>query len=170
MKRFFCILGTWVGILASVPILLIVCVGYLFFVPIDIIRYHRMPYYKDLKYKYEFFITSREIVKIYNHIIRAQLTIEYVKNNDFEYFLKDEQVLLCGYGNFSFRKLNEQWFFYMDGENNVKVSMKEILECDRFLLKPEHRDLSAKFLFFNNISDIETIKQFKECPYICQID
>lgn len=48
-----------------------------------------MPYYKDLKNKYQFFITSKDIVKIYNHIAKEQLPIGYFKNNDFEYFVKD---------------------------------------------------------------------------------
>lgn len=171
MKSFFRTLGTWVGIIVSVPIFLIVCVGYLFFVPIDIIRYHRMPYYKDLKNKYQFFITSRDIVKIYNRIVREQLPIKYFKNNDFEYFLKDEQVLLCGYGYYRFKKLNGEWFFCLDGECNMEMLMKEILENEMALLKPEHRCLPAKFLFFfNDNTDVETIEQAKECPYFYQID
>ena len=63
MKKFLSILGTGLGIIIGVPITLVVCVGYLLFVPFDIIRYHRMPYYKDFKIKYQFFITSRDVVK-----------------------------------------------------------------------------------------------------------
>ena len=130
MKKFLSILGTGLGIIIGVPITLVVCVGYLLFVPFDIIRYHRMPYYKDFKIKYQFFITSRDVVKIYNRIVREQLPIEYVKNNDFEYFVK------------------------------------ETLENEADLLKPEHKCLPAKFLvFYNDITDGEKFEQAKECPY-----
>jgi len=149
-----------------VPITLVVCVGYLLFVPFDIIHYHRMPYYKDFKIKYHFFITSRDVVKIYNHIVREQLPIEYIKNNDFEYFVKDGQVLLCGWGYDGFEQVDGEWFFVLGGESNTKMTMKETLENEEDFLKPEHKCLPAKFLvFYNDITDAEKFEQAKECPY-----
>ena len=166
MKKFLSILGTGLDILIGVPITLVVCIGYLFFVPFDIIRYHRMPYYKDFGIKYQFFITSRDIVQIYNRIVREQLPIEYVKNNDFEYFVKDGQVLLCGWGYDGFEQVDGEWFFVLDSECNTKMTMKETLEKDADLLKPEHKCLPAKFLvFYNDITDGEKFEQAKECPY-----
>ena len=166
MKKFLSILGTGLGIIIGVPITLVVCVGYLLFVPFDIIRYHRMPYYKDFKIKYQFFITSGDVVKIYNRIVREQLPIEYIKNNDFEYFVKDGQVLLCGWGYDGFEQVDGEWFFVLDGECNTKMTMKETLENDADLLKPEHKCLPAKFLvFYNDITDAEKFEQAKECPY-----
>jgi len=166
MKKILSTLGTWLGIIIGIPILLIACVGYLLFVPFDVIRYHRMPYYKDFKNKYHFFITSRDVVKIYNRIIREQLPIEYIKNNDFEYFVKDGQVLLCDWGYDGFEQINDEWFFVFDGECNTKMAMQETLENEKDLLKPEHRGLPAKFLiFYKDITDAEIFEQAKECPY-----
>ena len=172
MKEFLYKLGMYTLFVLCVPILLIACIGYLLFVPFDIIRYHRMPYYKDFKIKYQFFITSRDVVKIYNRIVREQLTIEYIKNNDFEYFVKDGQVLLCGWGYDGFEQVDGEWFFVLDGECNTKMTMKETLENDADLLKPEHKCLPAKFLFFyNDITDAEKFEQAKECPYLhCVIE
>ena len=46
------------------------------------------------------------------------------------------------------------------------MTMKEILENDVDLLKPEHKCLPAKFLvFYNDITDAEKFEQAKECPY-----
>ena len=56
MKKFLNVVGIVLGIIVGVPITIVVFIGYLFFVPFDIIRYHRMPYYKDFKIKYQFFI------------------------------------------------------------------------------------------------------------------
>ena len=81
MKEFLYKLGMYTLFVLCVPILLIACIGYLLFVPFDIVRYHKMPYYRDFKNKYQFFITSRDVVKIYNRIVREQLPIEYIKNN-----------------------------------------------------------------------------------------
>lgn len=166
MKKFPQTLGVAFAVIISVPILLIVCTGYLLFVPFDIIRYHKMPYYKDSKIKYEFFLTSSDVVRIYNRIVREHLPIEYVKNNDFEYFVKDDQVFLCGWGYDGFEQVDDEWYFVLDGECNTKMSMKETLENEIELLKPEHRNLPVKFLiFYNDITDAEKFELAKECPY-----
>ena len=166
VKKILNVLGIGLGIIIGLPILLVVCIGYLLFVPFDIIRYHRMPYYKDFKNKYQFFITSRDVVKIYNRIVREQLPIEYIKNKNFEYFVKDGQVLLCGWGYEGFEQVDGEWIFVFDGECNTKMTMKETLKNEADLLKPEHKCLPAKFLvFYNDITDAEKFEQAKECPY-----
>lgn len=125
-----------------------------------------MPYYKDFGIKYQFFITSSDIVQIYNRIVREQLPIEYVKNNDFEYFVKDNQVLLCGWGNEQFEQIDNEWFFVLDSRCNKNIPIKELLEDENNSLKPEHKDLPAKFLiFYNDITDAEKFEKTKECPY-----
>lgn len=166
MKKFINFVGIVIAIIIGIPILLIASIAYLFFVPFDIIRYHRMPYYKDFKNKYQFFITSRDVVKIYNRTVREHLPIEYIKNNDFEYFVKDDKVLLCGWGYDGFEQVDGEWFFVLDGECSTKMTMKETLENEKCLLKPEHKSLPAKFLiFYNDITDAEKFEQAKECPY-----
>ena len=168
MKKILSILGTGLGIIIAVPIILVVCIGYLLFVPFDIFRYHKMPYYKDFGIKYQFFITSSDIVQIYNRIVREQLPIEYVKNNDFEYFVKDGQVLLCGWGNEDFAQIDNEWVFNLDDDcgDTTTQTMEQALAEEKGLLKPEHKDLPAKFLiFYNDITDAEKFEQAKECPY-----
>ena len=147
--------------------MMIVCIGYLYFVPFDMIRYHRMPYYKDFKNKYRFFITSRDVVKFYNRIARKNLPIEYIQNNNFEYFVKDGQVLLCDWGYDGFEQVDGEWFFVFDGECHTKMPMEEIIENERDLLKSEHKYMPVKFLiFYHDISDAENFEQAKECPYL----
>ena len=84
MKKIINFVWIVISIIIGIPILLIASIAYLFFVPFDIIRYHRMPYYKDFKNKYQFFITSRDVAKIYNRTVREHLPIEYIKNNSSE--------------------------------------------------------------------------------------
>ena len=89
-----------------------------------------------------------------------------MKNNDFEYFVKDDQVFLCGWGYDGFEQVDDEWYFVLDGECNTKMSMKETLENEIELLKPEHRNLPVKFLiFYNDITDAEKFELAKECPY-----
>ena len=165
MKAFLSDLGTYAFFTLCVPFLLVAVIGYLLFVPFDMIRYYKMPYYKDTKNKYDFFLTSSDVVKIYNRMARGQMPIEYVKNNDFEYFIKDGQVLLLGWGFDGFEQIEDDWFFAMDGVD-IKIAMNEILDDDTEKLKPEHRDLPVKFLiFYNDITDAEKFEQAKECPY-----
>lgn len=168
MKKILSILGTGLGIIIGVPIILIVCIGYLLSIPFDIIRYHRMPYYKELKKKYEFFITSSNVVKIYNRIVKEQLPIEYVKNNDYEYFIKDGQVLLCSWGNENYELIDNEWFFNLDDDcgDTTTQPMKQALAEEKELLKIEHKNLPAKFLIsYDDITDAEKFEKAKECPY-----
>lgn len=153
-------------ILICSPIALIVCVICLLFVPFDIIRYHKMPYYKDFKIEYHFFITSRDIVRLYNRIVRERLPIEYFRNDDFEYFVKDGQVLLCGWSYDGFEQTDGEWVFVLNGECKTWMTMKETIENEKELLSSEHRSLPAKFLiFYNDITDAEKFEKAKECPY-----
>lgn len=168
MKKFFTALATVLGVVIAIPIFLIICIGYLLYVPFDIIRYHKMPYYKDFKVKYSFFITARDEVKLYNRIVNEKLPVEYVKHNDFEYFTKDNQVLLCDWSNEDFDQIDNEWVFHMDddhGDTYVKT-MEEALAEERELLKPEHKDLPLKFLiFYSDITDGEKFNKAQECPY-----
>lgn len=168
MTKILDILGQGLGLIILIPILLVISIGYLLFVPFDIIRYHKMPYYKDFGIKYQLFITSSDIVQIYNHIVREQLPIEYVKNNDFEYFVKDGQVLLCGWGNEDFAQTDNEWVFNLDDDcgDTTTQTMEQALAEEKGLLKPEHQELPAKFLiFYNDITDAEEFEKAKECPY-----
>ena len=168
MKKVLNVLGIGVAIIIGVPIILVVVVMYLLFVPFDIIRYHAMPYYKDFKNKYHFFITSRDVVKIYNHIVREHLPIEYIKNNDFEYFVKDGQVLLCGWGNEQFEQIDDDWCFIMEEESDIpeKTPIQDVLSEEIEKLKYEHRCLPIKFLIlYEDITDADIFEKAKECPY-----
>ncbi|MBR4100009.1 MAG: hypothetical protein IKK55_03385 [Clostridia bacterium] len=168
MKKVLSILRIGLGIIISVPIFLIVCIGYLLFVPFDIIRYHKMPYYKDFKIKYRFFITSSDIVQLYNRIILKRLPIEYIRYNNYEYFIKDGQILLCGWGNEDYEQIDNEWVFHLDDDcgDTTTQAMEQALAEEKVLLKPEHKDLPAKFLiFYNDITDAEKFEQAKKCPY-----
>jgi hypothetical protein len=167
MKKILKTIGMGLFTVIGVLIIIIAGIVYLLFVPFDIIRYHRMPYYKDFKIKYRFFITSRDAVKMYNRIVKENLPMEYIRNNDIEYFIKDGQVLLCGWSRDKFEQENGEWFFVLDTENDTKMAMQEALDADRELLKPEHRGYPAKFLiFYSDITDADDFELAKQCPYL----
>lgn len=150
-------------------LLLVLAIGYLLFVPFDIMRYHKMPYYKDLKKKYRCFLTSSDVVKLYNRIAKDKLPIEYYSNNGYEYFIKDNEVFILGWGQDGFDVLeNGEWGFQLN-ENTADeqfVPMKEILKEKIAQLKEEHRNLPTKFLlFYSEITDADRFEKAKECPY-----
>ena len=164
MKKLLRIMGTGLAVVVGIPLFLLACIGYLLFVPFDILRYHRMPYYRNLKVRYRCFITSSEVVRLYNRMVNEDLPIAYVREQDIEYFIRDGLVLLCGWGENDFVQVNGEWQFVLDGDGGA--SMEEILQGERAMLKPEHRDLPAKFLiFYGNITDEEKYEQAKACPY-----
>lgn len=165
MKKFSGNILLAIGIVIGVPILLIVGIGYLFYVPFDIVRYHKMPYYIDLKRKYEFFITTREVVKVYNHIAREKLPMKYYKNEDLEYFVKEGEVLLCGWGLCDFERKNDEWYFFFDGDEEEAMSTHEVIELDSEQLLPEHKGLPVKILMMCEEADVERMEEIKECPH-----
>ena len=146
MRKILDILFMVIAVVIGIPIVLIVCIGYSIYLPFDIVRYHKMPYYTDLKNKYELFITIRDVVKIYNYIAREKLPIEYYKNADMEYFVKDGEVLLCGWSDMELEKDGDEYFFLLDAETDGRISVQEIRESDGALLKPEHQDLPIKIV------------------------
>ena len=163
MKKFFTALATLLGVVIAIPIFLIICIGYLLYVPFDIIRYHKMPYYKDSRIKYEFFITSRDTVKFYNYITNESLAIEYFINEDYEYFVKDEAVLLCGWSKEEFEKEDEDWCcIYAGNDEDKSMSVQEIIELDHERLRPEHKGLPVKILMIYNKKELEKLEQMKE--------
>ena len=167
MKTFLSKLGYAIAVIILLPMALFAGICYLISVPFDIIRYHSMPYYKDFKIKYRLLLTSSDVVKMYNYIARKKLPIEYVRHNDFEYFIKDGEVLLCGQSHDDFEETEGEWYFVFDGEDvETKELIEDVLNEDIKLLKPEHQSLTAKYLlFYDDITDAERFEKAKECPY-----
>ncbi|MGM9643696.1 MAG: hypothetical protein ACI3X1_01275 [Eubacteriales bacterium] len=160
---------TYVVMFFFVILLIPMTLGYFLYVPFDIIRYHRMPYYKDTKEKYRFFITSRSVVKAYNRIKKNDLSISYVENENFEYFMKDGTVLLCDWIESAeiFEDNDGEWIYSdaADGEY-AGLYLKDILEKERKNLKKEHQKLPIKILvFYEEITDAERWENLKVCPF-----
>lgn len=62
--------------------------------------------------------------------------------------------------------IDGEWFFDLCGECNIRQSVKETLETEKGLLKPQLQYLPAKFLiFYNDITDVAKFEQAKGCPY-----
>ncbi len=149
-------------------LLLVLAIGYLLFIPFDIIHYHKMPYYKDFKKNYRFFITSNDVVKLYNRIKTENLPIEYYCNNNFEYFVKDNQVLICDWSHEKFEEFEGQWYFDIECESGDVSSrlMSDVLLEEVENVLPEHKELLAKFvMFYSKATDAEIFEEAKRCPY-----
>ncbi len=167
--------------IVAIPILILLLIGlvlYLLFVPFDILRYHRMPYYKDTRKKYKLFITSKDIVVLYNDIRQKKLPIEYFCNFECEYFIKDNVVLLPGWCYDSFEEKDGEWYFLFDcdsgsGEADTAAPtlMKDVLSEELVSIKEEHKGLPAKFLaFYNDITDAQKFEALKKCPFFYAVN
>ncbi len=168
MKNILKNIGLCLLIVPICLLLLVLAIGYLLFIPFDIIRYYKMPYYKNLKKKYCCFLTSSDVVRLYNRMVKDKLPIEYCSNNGFEYYIKDGQVFLLGWSSEAFDEDNGEWGFQLN-ENVADeqfVTMKDILEEETAQLKEEHKGLPAKFLIlYDDITDAGHFEKAKECPY-----
>lgn len=160
------ILRVIAAIIIGIPAVLIFCVGYLLYLPFDIFRYHKMPYYQDLGIRYKLFLTSTDQVRPYNRIVRERLPITYFVRDGLEYFVKDDQVLICGWGCESFEQEGDQWYCVVDGEDTTRMPIKEILANELERVKPEHKSLNGKILiFYSDVTDAEEFEEMKSCPY-----
>ncbi len=176
--------ATWKKILAyiiAIPVVAILLVGlvlYLLFVPFDIIRYHRMPYYKDTKTKYKLFITSKDTVLLYNKIKQKNLPIEYICNKECEYFIKDGTVLLPGWCYDDIEEIDGEWYFLFvyneetgQEDTTVHTPVQDELTGALASIKEEHKVLPAKFLaLYSDITDAEKFEALKKCPFFHAVD
>ena len=159
ITNIFCII---LGIIFA----LLFALGYLLYLPFDIIRYHRMPYYRDLKKKFHIFITSNDVVKFYNHAVKQKIPVQYFENQDTEYFILRDVVLLCGWSFEEFEQVDDQWYIVLGGECQTTFSMEDTLAKEKELLLPEHQNLDAKFLiFYSDVTDADQYETAKNCPY-----
>ena len=75
---------------------------------------------------------------------------------------------MCGWGNEDFAQIDNEWVFNLDDDcdDTTTQTIEQALAEEKCLLKPEHKDLPAKFLiFYNDITDAEKFEKTKECPY-----
>ena len=153
-------------VISCVIVILLIIPFTLLFSPFEMLCYHQMPYYKDLKKKYHLFITMDIEVRIYNHIIREQLPIQYFRNDKSEYYMKEGQILLCGWSNEKIEQVGEEWYSFITDEDDNPMAIKDLLELERELLEPIHKDLQAKYLvFYDKITDANEFEKAKKCPY-----
>jgi hypothetical protein len=91
-----------------------------------------------------------------------------VKYNDFEYFIKDNTVLLPDWENEDFEVIDGEWIFSLDDDSGDKTTkpMEEALAEEKELLNPEHQNLPTKFIvLYDHLTDGEDFEKAKECPY-----
>ncbi len=157
-------IGSFLVIVLIIILLIPLALLYLLFVPFDIIRYYQMPYYKDLKIKYHFFITSKGIVKLYNRIKKNNINVSFYRNGEFEYFIKDDTVLLYDWSHANFEKENGDWYLveeHTDSEYEGLL-LKDILEEERKNLKFEHQKIPIKILvFYSDVTDADRWKELQ---------
>lgn len=168
MKEFIKIYLSIILIIILFPIIILSFLLYFLYVPFDIIRYHKTPYYKDLKKKYKIFATNYVIIKTYNKIKENKLDIQYHYNDNFEYFVKDNETLMCGWSELEINEIDGEWYFGCDDESDTDshISVSEALECDEVHLKPEHKNMDKKHLIvYDNSYDSELLNKAKKCPY-----
>lgn len=74
---------------------------------------------------------------------------------------------MCGWGNEDFKNVDGEWFFISDEESDTaEITMKEAMSEEIELIKPEHRDLPAKFLIiYEDVADAGEFERAKKCPY-----
>ncbi len=184
-KIFRSIIGGLLAILAIIvltPFLIV----YFLYLPFAILRYHRTPYYKDLKRKYGDTLVRDTEVHIYNRIKKKSLPIAYAENGDTAYFLKDGTVYLTDRAGVDFWENDGRWVFDLADEDEAEDSastdeanelaetakaepctcdMEAVIEASRARLREEHREMPVKFICCLK-RDNKWLEMAKQCPYV----
>lgn len=94
MKRVAITIGKCALFVVFVPLLLLVLIFFLLYLPFDCIRYKRSRYYKDLRIKYRFLEGLSKEVALYNVIKEHDLPIEHIRYEDIDYFRYRDTLIL----------------------------------------------------------------------------
>lgn len=171
MKKLPYPLKVVVGIVIGLPTILITLVFFAFAIPIDMFRFRRTQYFKNLKAKYKFNKVSSDIVKIYNAIAEGKLDFEYCSFDDYEYFLRDGELLLPGFSLEYFAAFEGDWYFITDGEKPTEeLKISRVIENELELLSPEHMSMPAKLLMLKSNAEDDAFETAKSCPYFCCVE
>ncbi len=94
MKRVAITIGKCALFVVFLPLILLVLVLMLLYLPEDYAEYKRSHYYKDLRIKYHFLGGSSKEVVLYNVIKEHDLPIEHIRYEDIDYFRYRDTLLL----------------------------------------------------------------------------
>ncbi len=165
------IIGSVIGIVC-LPLVLMLILAAILMTPADIYRYHRMPYYKDLRKKYRWYATGTDPVKLYNRMVKENLPIEYQSYENYEYFTAENTVLLVGWDKETVEERDGIWGIVFEDEEMGEhwESMENVLETERQNLKPEHRNLPAKFLCLSEAEIPEGCNFYCKNVVLCDLE
>lgn len=100
------------------PMLVLLLLGCLIYLPFDFIKYRRSRLYRDLRTPYFLFYGIAPCVKLYEMIHQNDLPIEFVPEPDgpFGYFLFRDIVILYGFCSLLFDSKQGLWTAEIDDE------------------------------------------------------
>ncbi len=123
LLRFFEVL---LAVIIGLPILLIIFIAALIYLPFDYVKYKMSAYYKGTKCAYTFLFGLSACFKLYNLICEHNLPIKYVQIDRFGYFYYKDVLLLYDYtGIFYDGEKNELVVSENDEEVKLSESVKE---------------------------------------------
>lgn len=129
------ILELLIGIVLS-PLIILVGVGLILYIPFDYIRYKNSMYYKVEKERYSPYKGSSLNSKIYNEIAENNLPIKYVKNPQDklqrESFVFDKTLIIINCFVFDYDLENEKWVYSVP-EDEERKEIKEIMTLDEYI-------------------------------------
>ncbi len=159
---------TLVSVLVGISIVL-----YLLLCPIEMLRYHRTPYYRATKRKYKPFAVWGWQTKIYNHLAKTGTPFEYHYSKDCEFYVLNDQVLIPGFTADQVRHLEDMWYLASDEEEPSRLElMQTVVAEERDCIPEKYQQLPIKLLIFND-SDEHIDDDFllcQQCPYLACYD
>ncbi len=162
-----------------IPILLIVVLCFILYLPFDYIKYKRSYFYKEFKEKYTFFSGISPYFKMYNDIKKSRLPIEYIRNNSVDniygYFVYNKELIIvdcCVY----YDEYNKAWAIVESHEDDrerfysveemVEVMLDEVnkfagnIICDRAIVLVDLSEVNEEYV--DNLSECKLLLPFEK--------
>ena len=133
MKRTSSKIFDYLMCIIFIPILILVVIGFILYLPFDYIKYKYSRFYKDYKEKYTMFSGMSQYFEMYNAVKESGLPIEYIRNknvdNAYGYFVYEKTLLIFDYCLF-YDEYYQKWAVVESNEEDREkfCSVEEMVE------------------------------------------
>ncbi len=147
-----------IAFILLLPLILLGAILYALWLPIDVIRYYRSPFWRDTqeKYKSEF----HNAAVLYNRAVRQGLDWRFVRNDKINYFIREGEVLLYDLPDEMFLH-DSGW--HLDYGAHAQLLVTYEIEEERRRLNDEDKNKVIRILRFEDRYEMDD--KLRQCPY-----
>ena len=131
MKKVLENAGVLLSYIILTPILILVGIGLVLYLPVDYVRYRRSAFYQDTGHRYELFSGGTPWIRLYNAMRKEEMPLDFhlhAKDIYYGYF-RYKNILLVQDFPVEYEPKKSEWFvYYEDEDEQACTTVAEALE------------------------------------------